>query len=1625
MAQKAKKNKKINLPPLLVVAEDKAGLSELHSLLEKAGFDSVGATPSDSSFKEKLSGHWGAIIITDALSGLIPKIREKRGLRQLPVLLVLAQSKKEPGASLLKGADDYLAAAAPAPEWRQRVKALIERSTRNVDAFTLQEGVKALEQIMATGRGGKTDFEALQFAAKELSRMYPKSKCSIIMIEQARNQAIVIAETRSEKELNLPLDLKNYPEIRNVIKTRKPLIINDVQLHPMMREVRKILATKSVHSLLLTPVLYQDELIGIILIRSIEEKHLYTQIDVYFSQLVSDSLAIALKNLRLSRRAREETREKEQAIHKALYSGEVSKRLEKLFEYASDGLVIISDLGQITGVNQNFLRFSGYERQELMAKNIEDLLEFEMPRPEPLIHWLGRKRRSGSSNLLVKLKPGDKKFVTTHIELLPGPRQEFLISVHDVTEERKLSLELRQTKEFLENLVQNSMEAIIAADTTGNIIVFNRAAENLTGYQAEEVLGRKNIVDLYAPGAARAIMKKLRSPFYGGPGRLETTHNILLGKSGQEIPINMSAAVIYDDQGREIASMGLYQDIRERIEIEKRLRQAQERLLESKRKEAVMALAGAAAHELNQPLTSILGYAEILKRVQEQLKDKLKIGERVLDPVKNAVKVISDQAERMAEVIKKLGDLTEFETREYAGKQKIVDLDRADRTEFNLERALSLVGEAVILMDPEMVILDSYGQAVQIFGENPEGKSLSRYLEGVNYATGVKLVEEAKNKDTAQDELDLRSAQNQVRRVSVRAEKVGEKELLMVIFDVDQLRKMQSQLKELVAFRGELFQNMPVPLAVLDEDGRIVHFSKEAERLFGWDLDEVKGKPPAVFMDDFKPAEFVVYLRKVRQEGKAEGSLVAKDKAGRKFEVYYFLGAMRDPGGAVVGYLVFMVDLSEKHLLEQALSEKTTYLDAISKNTAILVQSSDWQEALTSMLEQLARLFEFDIAVLIPVEPTERGFYFLSYYPKSGEKVFQEQRAFEQLEPAQIWLSSPEIRYHEDLSKIDFSRAPVDMQVFLEQMIKQGIVNFMSIPLKFQEEVVGRVFFGHRQPGYLKPEKIQPFNQFFLQLTIAVSQYRLYFKLEKQRLQLLQRNLFLERILEQSQKIDLRKEEAQIFLQFLNLFQEIFPRAHLWLAWKTETNNFSVRSVSNLAPELIGKQFAIDANVREKILAESKPVHFEPGSEFRGFLQDGQDIILAAIISESNLAGLLGVESHHREPFLEEEEFLLQLFSRYLALLIPNLLRIRESVLLKSFQESLIGSTNAFILMISQDNKIVIFNRAFQEKLELGDEDLHGMNTLEFVGKHVIMVREERGKSANTETIISEVRKGAQYSNLRVRFRTKSGGVFESMFNASGLRDETGNLLGMICVGQDLSPIRELEAKLLHYERLAGLGQMAAGVIHELNNPLQAIITYSELVKRRLDEIGETDMARRVSNVIDAGERVRRLSRNLISYARPGSEMMEVINFRTLVDEILSFSGYELSRGGVELNNQVPENLPGLKAVKDQIEQVLINLLTNASHACAEKGGGKVNISADARDGWLEIRVEDNGVGINPEHLSRIFEPFFTTKPGGKGTGLGLNIVKSIVERHNGRINVESKPGQGTAFKVFFPLENV
>jgi PAS domain S-box-containing protein len=224
---------------------------------------------------------------------------------------------------------------------------------------------------------------------------------------------------------------------------------------------------------------------------------------------------------------------------------------------------------------------------------------------------------------------------------------------------------LVKTKEFLERVIDSSVDAIISADMNGRVLLFNRAAERCYGYDPKDVIGRMNVRSLYPRGQAAQIMRLIHAKDHGGPGRLEGYRTEVLARDGSRVPVLLSAALILDD-GRPVGSVGIFNDLRERLRIEAELTTAQEEL-QSREKEALIAeLAGTAAHELNQPLTSVLGYAQLIRR-------------RVSDdsPLVRASDAIVQEAERMVEIVRKIGRITRYETKTYVGTAKIIDLDRS------------------------------------------------------------------------------------------------------------------------------------------------------------------------------------------------------------------------------------------------------------------------------------------------------------------------------------------------------------------------------------------------------------------------------------------------------------------------------------------------------------------------------------------------------------------------------------------------------------------------------------------------------------------------------------------------------------------------------------------------------------------------------------------------------------------------------------------------------------------------------------------------------------------------------------------------------------------------------------
>jgi PAS domain S-box-containing protein len=183
-------------------------------------------------------------------------------------------------------------------------------------------------------------------------------------------------------------------------------------------------------------------------------------------------------------------------------------------------------------------------------------------------------------------------------------------SIRDVTKIKSLERALKETEELFEKVIQSSASAIIAADRDGNILIMNRAAEDLFGFTVREARGEKNVTDLYPPGKAREIMRDLRSEKKGGKGKLRASEVMILNARGEEIPVELSASIIYEDS-KEIATMGIYNDLRPRLRVEKTLKEARAQIAQSEKMASLGQLSAGIAHEINNPLTGILMYASM------------------------------------------------------------------------------------------------------------------------------------------------------------------------------------------------------------------------------------------------------------------------------------------------------------------------------------------------------------------------------------------------------------------------------------------------------------------------------------------------------------------------------------------------------------------------------------------------------------------------------------------------------------------------------------------------------------------------------------------------------------------------------------------------------------------------------------------------------------------------------------------------------------------------------------------------------------------------------------------------------------------------------------------------------
>jgi signal transduction histidine kinase len=240
-----------------------------------------------------------------------------------------------------------------------------------------------------------------------------------------------------------------------------------------------------------------------------------------------------------------------------------------------------------------------------------------------------------------------------------------------------------------------------------------------------------------------------------------------------------------------------------------------------------------------------------------------------------------------------------------------------------------------------------------------------------------------------------------------------------------------------------------------------------------------------------------------------------------------------------------------------------------------------------------------------------------------------------------------------------------------------------------------------------------------------------------------------------------------------------------------------------------------------------------------------------------------------------------------------------------------------------------------------------------------------------------------------------------------------------------VTELRAMNAHMVQAEKLASLGQIAAGVVHELNNPLTSIVAYTDYLIRKVtartpQDAGSADEIDRLKRIAESAGRMLRFTRDLVSYARPSSEAPVPISMHMVIDQAIAFCEHVIADANVTVVRVFEPELGVVHGKAEQLAQIFVNLVTNACHAMAP-GGGTLTVTTRDDESGIHVDLADTGHGIQPEHLAHVFTPFFTTKTAGAGTGLGLAIVKSIVEGHAGTIQVRSDRGKGATFTLTLP----
>lgn len=338
----------------------------------------------------------------------------------------------------------------------------------------------------------------------------------------------------------------------------------------------------------------------------------------------------------------------------------------------------------------------------------------------------------------------------------------------------------------------------------------------------------------------------------------------------------------------------------------------------------------------------------------------------------------------------------------------------------------------------------------------------------------------------------------------------------------------------------------------------------------------------------------------------------------------------------------------------------------------------------------------------------------------------------------------------------------------------------------------------------------------------------------------------------------------------------------------------------------------------------------------------------------------------------------------------------------KTLQTTFDGLTH-LMAVVDRQHKIINVNKAFCSILNLDKNDIIGQRSLDF--QHVL-------HGPGVEDMIESTFEGGEQAQKEFRHESQ-------MFQMSTfpLEDKRKNVAAVLVMIKDITDFMIREQQILHESKMAATGQLAAGVAHEIRNPLGLIRNYCYIIKNNMND--EHKLKRAVDVIESSVQRSSNIIDNLLNFSRISANEYEKVNIKALINNIVALENNIIEKRKIHIDVSCPEDI-SFFANEESMKHIFINLISNAIDAMHQ--GGIIKIACGKSEDGISIVLCDNGKGISKEDLGNIFNPFFTTKPVGKGTGLGLYIVYNEIQKHGGKIWVSSEPGKGTCFQMQLPF---